>query len=266
MLFTLFLASCLGADAAELHIGVHKDLFGGMNESELEKSLDSFKDAVAERIHKPVTIELVKDPHALCEHLSGGRFDFAILSSPHVIWECSRFKELRPLVVAVGQRVYPQTLVIRHQKDIPLEGVTTGCAVPVRPHVTFFRTELDVPPPRRFPTTEELLDDVVDGKITLGLVDGSAWDAYCRRKPDRAQRFLKIVQESPRFLPTTVLVREGALTPATLQSYKESLLDMNQDARGRQTLMVWRLSAFQEVPKDYERQAQALLKRYPRKD
>ncbi len=263
----LFLAVFPAQDPAAIRIGFHRDLFKDMDPKTVTSSLEDFSATVAEQTRRPSRTQLVDDAHALCRALHDGKFDFAVLASPHLFWELARFPEMRPLIVAVNVHPYPRVIVVRSARGTGKSDATLGCVIPGRPHDIFYGTLAAAAAHARmvpYPNAEDLLDDVVDGKVGSAAVDLVSWERFQARKPVRA-RFLRVTDRSPEFLPTTVLYRKGAVSDATLSSYKDSLLRMPDTVRGRDLMTSWRLTAFREVPDDFSRRAAALAKECPEK-
>jgi hypothetical protein len=53
------------------------------------------------------------------------------------------------------------------------------------------------------------------------------------------------------------------LNDATLRRFREGMLNASQDTRARQFLMLWKLTAFEAVPDDYDQTLNQILKAYP---
>ena len=111
-------------------------------------------------------------------------------------------------------------------------------------------------------SVEDALDDVVDGVVQAAIVDGVSLACYERRKPARFNQ-LKAIQRSELFPAAVVAHRPGTLDDATLNRFREGLIQANKGALGRQFLTLWKLTAFEPVPADYEQTLAEILKAYP---
>jgi hypothetical protein len=60
-----------------------------------------------------------------------------------------------------------------------------------------------------------------------------------------------------------VAYHTGAIDEPTLGRFRNDLLQANQDAEAQRLLTLWRLTAFTQVPDDYERTLTAIAKAYP---
>ena len=110
---------------------------------------------------------------------------------------------------------------------------------------------------------EAALDDLVDGETQAMVVDREALDCYKRRKPGRFGR-LKELQKSEIFPDSVVACRPGVLDQGVLNRFREGLENAASNPIGRQLLLLWQMTAFEEIPKDYETILAEIAKAYPR--
>ena len=111
-------------------------------------------------------------------------------------------------------------------------------------------------------TLEDEIDDVVDGAVQATAVDTLALDAYKRRKPGRSSR-LKEIQKSQLFPAPVIAYQPGAQDDATLARFRDDLVRTNQNADGQRLLNLWKLTGFEVVPDNYEKELTAIAKTYP---
>jgi ABC-type phosphate/phosphonate transport system substrate-binding protein len=109
---------------------------------------------------------------------------------------------------------------------------------------------------------EVALDDLVDGKVQAVIVDEVALASYKRRKPGRFAK-LKELEKSATFPAAVVAYRPDKWNDADLKSIKDALLNAHQNPEGRQLLTMWKLTGFEEVPEDYEKQLKSIVQVYP---
>ncbi len=112
------------------------------------------------------------------------------------------------------------------------------------------------------PNSEEALDDVVDKDAAAAIVDGVAFDSFKRRKPGRASK-LRVVLTSDIFPTAVIAYRPGVVDEATLTKFREGLVGASSSILGRQMLTLWKLTAFEAVPDDYEATLVEIIKNYP---
>jgi ABC-type phosphate/phosphonate transport system substrate-binding protein len=94
------------------------------------------------------------------------------------------------------------------------------------------------------------------------LVDALALQSYEEVKSGCFAR-LKVLKESERFPPGVVAYRQGALDNATLNKFREGMLTANQNARGKDLMSFWKLTAFENVTADFEQMITDIVRAYP---
>jgi ABC-type phosphate/phosphonate transport system substrate-binding protein len=192
-------------------------------------------------------------------------------------WARQRYPDLRPLLIAVNQNRLLQALVVTRADAAAngladLKGKPLALARCTREHCHLYlehRCFAYGQEPSHFfsaittpQSVEDALDDVVDGVVQAAIVDGVSLARYEQRKPARFSQ-LKAIQRSELFPAAVVAHRPGTLDEATLNRFREGLIQANKGALGRQFLTLWKLTAFEPVPADYEQTLAEILKAYP---
>jgi ABC-type phosphate/phosphonate transport system substrate-binding protein len=182
-------------------------------------------------------------------------------------------RDCKPLLVAVQETLTLKAEVLT-QKENPARGLADlkgkRLALPRRPqaHTLYYlerslgKTDYQSSPRENTDNTDAAIEAVVEGGADYTVIGNAAWDVYRDRKPGRAKR-LKVVEESPEFPSTVIVYNELESNEEVLKKFRDNLLSADQTREGRQTLNLWRISSFQDVPKDYERQVDEILRRYP---
>lgn len=109
---------------------------------------------------------------------------------------------------------------------------------------------------------EDLLDDVVDGKVQAAVLDRASLASYKRRKPQRFDQ-LRPVAESQPLPPTVIAYYESGLDAATVQKFRAGLVGAADKERGRVLLTMFRLTRFVDVPPDFGKVLAESGKTYP---
>ena len=60
-----------------------------------------------------------------------------------------------------------------------------------------------------------------------------------------------------------VAYRPDKWNDTDLKTMKDALLNAHQNPEGRQLLTMWKLTGFEPVPEDYEKQLKSIAKDYP---
>jgi ABC-type phosphate/phosphonate transport system substrate-binding protein len=268
-----------GSDAAPVRIGMVTTLFRDVPESLLVAMMQPF--GVLMQSQTGVSGKMVPggDVMHLGQMLAEDKVQLAVFHGFEFGWAREKYPELKPLMIAVNQQRYLHALLVV-RTDSPLTGFNDlkgkQVAYPRRSrehcHLFFHRhcqntgQEVNqyfarVTAPA---SSEEALDDVVDKVVPAAVIDGVAWECYQRRKPGRFAQ-LKALATSAVFPAAVVAYHPGSLDEETLKRFKDGMISANQSPMGRQLMTLWRLTAFEPVPADYDQTVAAILKVYPAK-
>jgi ABC-type phosphate/phosphonate transport system substrate-binding protein len=217
------------------------------------------------------------DACQLGQLLAEDKVQLAVFHGVEFAWARQQHPELRPLMIAVNQDPHVQAfLVVREGSAVTgfadLKGKVLALPRKSREHCHMFLerrcqgcgqeadhffAKIATPP-----NTEEAFEDVVDGLVDAAVVDSISLDCYKRRKPARSAQ-LKLVQRSEIFPAAVVAYHPGVLGEDALTAFREGMLRANKSALGRQLMTLWKLTAFQPVPADYEQTLTDIVKAYP---
>ena len=109
---------------------------------------------------------------------------------------------------------------------------------------------------------EDALDDVVDGLVDAAAVDRAALEAFKLRKPVRFNRLKELTRSQP--LPPAVIAYHGKVPDEALRRrFLTGLLGAERKEKGKLLLALFRVTAFETIPADFEKVAARTLKDYP---
>jgi ABC-type phosphate/phosphonate transport system substrate-binding protein len=216
------------------------------------------------------------DPFQVARTLVANEVQLAVLHGFEFAWVKQRHPELQPLMIAVNQhREVRCNLVVNRDCKAgcfaDLKGQVLALPKGTREHVRMYmnrRCEAGGDARNHFgkvaipATAEDALDDVVDGEAHVSIVDEAAFDAYKRRKPARCEK-LKTIDQSEAFPAGVIVYQPGVLDEQTLQRFREGMLNAEKTALGKQMLMMWRLTGFEQVPANYDEALVNIIKAYP---
>ena len=109
---------------------------------------------------------------------------------------------------------------------------------------------------------ETCLDDVLLGKAAAAIVDQVALDNYKEVNPGRFQR-LRIVAQSPLFPPMGLFYVPGKVSADVVEKVRAGMLKANGDARSRDSMATFKITAFEAVPREYSNWVAEAVKAYP---
>jgi hypothetical protein len=190
-------------------------------------------------------------------------------------WARQKNTKLQPLVIAVNEEKYLSVHVLARRdctaalladlKDMPvaLPRGSQNCELFWKRQAGLHGFALTDPLAalQRPADVEDALDDVVEGKAEVAVVDGAGMECYQRRKPGRFAR-LKELHKPESFPVPIVAYVEGQIDDATLRTFKEGIVRAQRTAKGQRVLMLWKLTSFDPVPDDYPRLLDEVAQKY----
>jgi len=265
------------ANPRTLQIGLMSSLFRGVPAPLANVVIQPFAEMMENQAGVRGKVATVGTPLELARQLNEDLVQVGVFHGFEFAWARQKYPQLEPLVIAVNQQRHLHAyLVVRKDGEAnglnDLRGKALALPTGSREHVLLFYERLlkgQGQEPYQFfakvttpPNTEDALDDVVDELGDATLVDGVALQCYKQRKPRRFAR-LKVLQESPTCPAAVVAYRPGALDEALVRRLRGALLNANQASVGRQLMILWRMTAFEPVPADYEENLANIAKLFP---
>jgi len=259
-----------------LRIGTSGSLALNTSGTKEETAIDTLKSFIKSETGFENEIITEKDYKVLAQKVAKAELELGVFQGYEFAWAQEKQPKLQPLAVAVN--VYPYryayVVVLKENKATDFAGLRgTALALPSgQGHLRLFverQSQAQGKPLEGFlskittpETTEDAVDDVVDGVVQAAVVDRVGLEAYKRRKPGRFAR-LKVAARSEAMLPPLVAYYDGIVDDATLQRFKEGLLNANRKEKGTQLLTLFKLTGFEAPPKDFEKVKAEMRKAYP---
>jgi len=258
-------------------VGLVETLFPGQTGEQLRKAARPFRSLLESSTG--LTGEVVQggDPLSLADKLKADKVQLGVFHGVEFAWARQRNPKLQVIALCVNKKPTLRAELIvqaasKFMDPADLRGKTLAVPDENREHCNLFLGRKCVPAgttPEKFykkvekrADVEEALDDVVNGNMQAALVDGLAWDAYRKSKPGAAKR-LRVLKESEPFPATALACQEGHFTAARVKQIRAGLIRAGTTRRGKQLLDQLRLTAFEAVPAQYEKQLSAILAAYP---
>jgi ABC-type phosphate/phosphonate transport system substrate-binding protein len=265
------------AQPAYIRIGMVGSLFRDISPGMMQVSLQPFSSLVRSQTGLDGRPVVGGKALELARQLQDDKVQFAVFHGFEFAWAQEKFPELRPLVIAINRHRQLRAMIVtrydnaakgledfkgkklalpqrsREHCHLYLEKFCRGCGSTPR---EFFEVVVTHPNP------EEALDDVLRKKVDVAVVDGVSLECYQRTKPG-CHSGLKIVQQSPVFPAAVVAYRQGALDPAILTQFRDGMIRANQSPNSRDLMLMWRMTAFEAVPADFQRILTSIRKEFP---
>lgn len=274
---TLFLALAHAQQAAPtpLRIGSSDQLALDSSGGNEEGALESLKEFIRSETGYGSEILKQKDWQELAMKLSNKQLHLGVFHGYEFAWAREKNAKLRPLALAVNVDRYRDAHVLVRQDSkatnlVELKGQTFALSKVAIGHVRLFlERKIDTKEPGKFfskvtepANIEDAIDDVVDGVVQATIVDRVGLEAYQRRKPGRFAK-LKVIEKSGLFVPPLVAYHEGDLDEATQKRFREGLLNARETSKGKRFLNLYKLTAFEPIPEDFEKTLAEMAKAYP---
>ncbi|MBX9680908.1 MAG: phosphate/phosphite/phosphonate ABC transporter substrate-binding protein [Gemmataceae bacterium] len=265
------------AEASPVRIGMVASIFADVPPALVQILSPSFGTMMKEFTGLDGTLIVGGDPFDVSKDLKEGKLQLAVFHGFEFAWAQERDPALKPLLVAVNKhRSLQAHLVVRNDCNAAcvseLKGEAFALARKTREHCKLFldkqcqtttgtdaKTCFVVANPSH---PEAALDAVASGKAKATVVDTLALDAYRDIKPSVFAR-LKVLKQSEHFPTGVVAYREGSLPPALVARFREGMIAANKTDRGRDMLSMWKITAFELVPGDYQKTLADILRAYP---
>lgn len=111
-------------------------------------------------------------------------------------------------------------------------------------------------------SVEDALDELVDGKIQLAVLEQASLAMYQRRKPARAAN-VRVLEDCEPFPPSVIVFRREKIDVATIKSFRNGMSTAHNSVLGAHLMSLMRIRKF-EVPDDnYAKHLAEALKEYP---
>ncbi len=255
-------------------VGMIATLFDEKDEKQVLAQMEPFADSIKKRTGVAGEFVMVQDAETMGRMLKDGRLHLGILHGVEYGWLKAACPDCKPLLIAINETptLTAHVLVPKESPAKTIEDLKGKKLILPRRTLNHTRLYLErlvggeiekhFELSKSSANAEEAIEAVIEGKADCTAVGNVALETYRQRKPGRFNR-LRVLCESPPFPAAVILRRPGTGRAADVEKFRASLLTSDQTVEGRQTLNLWRLTAFQEVPKDYERQVEEIVKKYP---
>jgi ABC-type phosphate/phosphonate transport system substrate-binding protein len=265
------------AAAGTVKIGMVSTLFRDVPPALVQVMMPPFQTLMRAQTGLEGDVITVGDAQELGRRLNEGQVQLGVFHGLEFAWAQQKYGDLRPLVIAINHhRTLRGYLVVRNDNKAAtladLKGTTLAVPRKSCDHCLLFLKrecgQINAEPSGFFgkivghSSIEDALDDVLRDKVQAALVDGVALDSYEQVKSGCFAR-LKVLKQSEAFPAAVVAYRQGAIDAAMLTKFRDGMITANQNARAKELMNMWSLTAFENIPEDFQRTLDAILKSYP---
>ena len=259
----------------ELRIGMLSGMFRDQQPKVIQALARPFRDLMTKHVGYSGDVEVVDDPHTLCDRLKDGKVQLGVFHGFEFAWAQHRCDDLVPLIVSQPPGGMVQGLLIVLE-DSPAKAVADlkegGVLIPrgAKAHTLVFLDKLrdglpaDTAKPnmKADQTPEDVLNAVVSGTAKAALVDWAAFDGYKVLNPGAAKG-LRVLAKSEQFPPAVVCYRKGVLTDDQVTKIRDGMTASTKTPSGKMLMTLWNLKGFEAPPKGYQTSLDDILKAYP---
>lgn len=223
-------------------------------------------------------LEVGGSPLELAKKLEDGKVQLAVFQGLEYAWVHGKHSKIKPLMIVIYQyKQLHSQLIVRKDSGIDafaqLRGKDVAYPKKSKEHCRVFLekhcSDCGECAPKEFfgnlcrpGGAENALDQLVDGKCHAVIGDKVDVDFYQRLKPGAFDQ-LKVVTTSDAFPAAVITYRDGDLDVKTLERFRSGMLKANRSERGRDMMGMWRITSFEEIPGDYQRNLEDILRVYP---
>jgi ABC-type phosphate/phosphonate transport system substrate-binding protein len=274
----LSLSQYLRADSPRtMRIGVTRSIFQDTDDNTVQASIKRFKEVMERETEIASDSTTVPDIWTMAADLMQQKLQLGVACGHEFAWCREKYPTLEPLVIAVNQDRYVRVHILANTKSsardfADLAGKSLALALHTKPYCRLYIERVCLARGRdwekyfgtvsRTANLEDALDDVVDGDADCALVDGVGLGRFKIRKPVRFAKLRDVASSEP-FPSSLAFYRPRAVPADTLDRYRDALLRLPQTPDGKQIMLEWRLTGFENVPDDYNQALRNIAKLYP---
>jgi len=277
-----FLASLAAAqkkipESSLLRIGLMNSLFREASDPVRQVIMEPFRTLTETQTGIKSELETAATAHELGLKLNENKIQLGVFNGVEFGWAQQEFPRLKPLLIGVNKRreLFAHLLILNdskltdfaelHNQTVALPRWSRHhcrlffehCQQQARRQHRDFKTQVATPA-----GTEAALDDLVRGKVKACVADGVALASYKHEKPGSYAK-LKTLKKSDPFPSAVVTYVPGIVDEATLARFRTGMMRAHETSLGRQLLAMSRLTGFENIPAEYQKMVNEIVKLYP---
>ena len=266
-----------GGEGVAVKIGLVDSITRGIPPAWTQIAMKPFKSLM--ETHTGLLGEVVPggDALELARSLEDDKFQVAVFHGHEFAWAKQKHPKIKAIAVCVNRSQEIKVhLVVRSDSKAASYADLKGKKISVprmgRAPCQVFLERRCVKPgttPEKFYSrvdhpfgTLDALDDLLEGETAAVVVDALSLEEYRKSNPTGGRRFRSLAESEP-FPCGVIAYYPGRFSEAKVNKFRAGLIDAKSSQRGRDTLKMLRLTAFEAPPANHDAILAAIAKAYP---
>jgi ABC-type phosphate/phosphonate transport system substrate-binding protein len=266
-----------GAVSATIKIGLVDTITRGIPPSWTQIAMRPFKALMEEQTGMTGEVVMGGDALHLAKDLQDNKVQVGVFHGHEYAWAKQKYPGLKAIALCVNRWQQAKVhLMVRTDSTAASYADLKGKKIAVprlgRAPCRIYLERRCVPPgttPEKFYVRVETpfavadaLEDLVDGEVAAAVVDAAGLEEYRKAYVANARR-LRCIAESEPFPCGVIACFPGRLSDSKMSKFSAGLLSAPTTSRGKDTLRVLRLTAFELPPANHNAVLEAIAKAYP---
>lgn len=262
---------------AAVKIGMLKSMFREVPAQFVPAMAKPFRSLVKTQTGLDGEIVLADSPLDLRQRLVDNEVQLAVFHGFEYAWVKLKDPTLVPIMLAGTNPNALRAVVVvpansEAQNVENLRGQTLALPVTAREHTRLYlsrRCPCDALSQQYFisqtpapPSVEDALEEVVQGKAQVAVVEALALETFRNRKPGRFKR-LRTLEQSEVFPSSVIAYRQGGLDNASVQKFKDGMSTAHKSAMGSRMMLMMKMTQFEPIPQNFDQTMAEIVKAYP---
>jgi ABC-type phosphate/phosphonate transport system substrate-binding protein len=266
-----------GAVSTTIKIGLVDTITRGIPPSWTQIAMRPFKALMEERTGMIGEVVMSGGALHLAKDLQDNRVQVGVFHGHEYAWAKQKYPRLKAIALCVNRWQQAKVhLMVRTDSKVvsyaDLKGKKVAVPTQGRAPCRLYLERRCVPPgtsPAKFYArvetpfaTADALEDLIDGEVAAAVVDAASLEDY-RRACAASARRLRCIAESEPFPCGVIACYPGRVSEAKMSKFTAGLLSAPTTSRGKDTLRVLRLTAFELPAANHNAVLEAIAKAYP---
>jgi ABC-type phosphate/phosphonate transport system substrate-binding protein len=263
--------------APSIRLGIVRSLFRDIPEPLIKITMIPFQALMLEQTGMHSDLAPPMDAFDLGKKLTNRQIELGVFQGFEFAWVREKYPDIKPLVIAVNKhRNRKAHLMVREDNAAAgvagLKGKELAIPTRSRDHCRLFverncrecgssTTEFFSKVNERL-NVEDALDRLADDELQAVVVDDVALECYQLRKPGRFSQ-LRDLSQSDWFPDTIVAYVPTTFNKTEINRLRHGLMTADKCSVGRQLLTLWLMTAFEDLPEDFDKMLSDVTKTYP---